>query len=41
MCIPKRNSRQITYRDYTRFDSLKFYNELKDKLPKENIDNDT
>ena len=37
--IPKRNSRQITYRDYKKFDSLKFNNELKNVLTIENIDN--
>ena len=31
--------RQITYRDYERFDSLKFNNELKNVLTIENIDN--
>ena len=38
--IPKRNPRQITYRDYKKFDSLKFNNELKNVM-KENIDNFT
>ena len=39
--IPKRNPRQITYRDYKKFDSLKFNNELKNVLTIENIDNCT
>ena len=32
MSIPKVNPRQITYRDYRKFDSLKFNNELKNIL---------
>ena len=32
--IPKRNPRQITYRDDNKFDSLKFNNELKMHLRK-------
>ena len=40
MSIPKGNSRQIIYRDYKKFDSLKFNNELKNALTKENINND-
>ena len=39
--IPKGNPRQITYRDYKKFDSLKFNNELKNVLTIENIDNCT
>ena len=39
--IPKGNPRQITYRDYKKFDSLKFNNELKNMRTKENIDNCT
>ena len=37
--IPKGNPRQITYKDYKKFDSLKFNNELKNALSIENIDN--
>ena len=37
--IPKGNPRQITYRDYNKFDSLKFNNELKNVVTIENIDN--
>ena len=40
MSTPKGNSRQITYRDYKKFDSLKFNKELKNVLTKENINND-
>ena len=36
--IPKGNPRQITYRDYKKFDSLKFNNELKNVLTIENIE---
>ena len=39
--IPKGNPRQITYRDYKKFDSLKSNNELKNVLTIENIDNCT
>ena len=39
--IPKGNPRQITYRDYKKFDSLKFNNVLKNVLTIENIDNCT
>ena len=39
--ISKGNPRQITYRDYKKFDSLKFNNELKNVLTIENIDNCT
>ena len=39
--IPKGNPRQITYRDYEKFDSLKFNKELKYVLTTENIDNCT
>ena len=39
--IPKGNPRQITYRDYKKFDSLKFNNELKNVLTIENIGNCT
>ena len=39
--IPKGNPRQTTYRDYKKFDSLKFDNELKNVLTIENIDNCT
>ena len=39
--IPKGNPREITYRDYKKFDSLKFNNELKNVLAIENIDNCT
>ena len=39
--ISKGNPRQITYRDYKRFDSLKFNNQLKNVLTIENIDNCT
>ena len=39
--IPKGNPRQITYRDYKKFDSLKFNNELKNVLLIESIDNCT
>ena len=39
--IPKGNPRQITYRDYKKFDSLKFDNELKNVLTIENIGNCT
>ena len=39
--IPKGNPRQITYRDYKKFDSLKFNIELKNVLTIENIDNCT
>ena len=38
-CIPKGNPRQITYRDYKKFDSLKFNNELTIVLTIENTDN--
>ena len=38
--IPKSNSREITYSDYKKLDSLKFNNELKNALTKESIDND-
>ena len=41
MSIPRANPRQITYRDYKQFDSLKFNNELKNVLTNENIDNST
>ena len=41
MSIPKGNPRQITYRDYKKFDSLKSNNELKNVLTIENIDNCT
>ena len=37
--IPKGNPRQITYRDYKKFDSLKFNNELTIVLTIENTDN--
>ena len=37
--IPKGNPRQITYRGYNKFDSLKFNNDLKNVQTKENIDN--
>ena len=39
--IPNGNPRQIAYRDYKKFDSLEFNNELKNVLTKENIDNCT
>ena len=41
MIIPKINPGQITYRDSTKFDSLIFNNELKEKnlVTIENIDN--
>ena len=39
--IPKGNPRKITYRDYKKFDSWKFNNELKNVLTIENIDNCT
>ena len=39
--ISKGNPRLITYRDYKRFDSLKFSNQLKNVLTIENIDNCT
>ena len=39
--IHKGNPNQITYRDYKKFDSLKFDNELKNVLTIENIDNCT
>ena len=39
--IPKGNPRQITYRDYKKFDSLKFSNELRNALTIENNDNCT
>ena len=39
--IPKSNPRQITYRDYKKFDSLKFKDGLKIVLTIENIDNCT
>ena len=39
--IPKGNPRQITYRGYKKFDSLKFNNELKNVLTLENTDNCT
>ena len=39
--IPKGNPREITYRDYKKFDSLKFNNELKNVLTIENIGNCT
>ena len=39
--IPKGNPRQITYRDYKKFDSLKFNNELNNVPTIENIDNCT
>ena len=37
--ILKGNPRRITYRDYKKFDSLKFNNELKNVLTIENVDN--
>ena len=39
--IPNGNTRQSTYRDYKKFDSLKFNDELKNLLMIENIDNCT
>ena len=39
--IPNGNIRQSTYRDYKKFDSLKFNNELKNLLMIENLDNCT
>ena len=39
--IPRGNPRQITYRDYKKFDSLKFNNELKNVLTIKNTDNCT
>ena len=39
--IPKCNPRQITYREYKKFDSLKFNSELKNVLTIANIDNCT
>ena len=39
--IPESNPRQITYRDYKKFDSLKFKDGLKIVLTIENIDNCT
>ena len=41
MSIPKGNPRQITYRDYKKFDSVKFNNEFKKCTYIENIDNCT
>ena len=40
-CHKLGNPRQITYRDYKKFDFLKFNNELKNVLTIENIDNCT
>ena len=37
--ISKGNLRKITYKNYKKFDSLKFNNELKNVLTIENIDN--
>ena len=37
--VSKGNPGQITYRNYKKFDSLKFNNELKNVLTTENIDN--
>ena len=37
MSIRKGNPRQNTYRDYKKFDSLKFSNDLKKVLMKENV----
>ena len=39
MSIPKGNSRQITYRDYKKFDFFKLNKKLKNVLAKENIAN--
>ena len=39
--IPKDNPRQINYKDYKKFDSLKFNKELKNVLTIENIDDCT
>ena len=39
--IPKVNPRQITYRDYKKFDTLKFNNELKNVLTIKNNGNCT
>ena len=39
--VSKSNPRQITYRDYKKFDSLKFKDGLKIVLTIENIDNCT
>ena len=41
LSIPKVNPRQLIYREYKKFDSLKFNNELKNVLTIENIDNCT